>query len=116
MKLKIDRWCYDNGYVRPGVRVSKLACSKKSGSLNLEQVFATKKRVYDQSQIQKGKPFSYVEVIVYQNDNNSVSKEYLQALMKMEMPIYMALSHPPRLQKVVDVQMIPWNDLTCRSI
>ena len=115
LTLKINRWCHDNGYVRSGLRVSKLACSKKSGTLNLEQVFETDKRVYDQSQTQKGKPFSYVEVVVHQNDNNSKSKEYLQALMKMEMPVYMALSDPPRLQKVVDVQMIPWKELIFQS-
>ena len=52
--------------------------------LSLSHAYGTQKLVYDQSQIQLGKPFSYVEVVVYQDDNSEEHKKYLQALIKME--------------------------------
>ena len=85
------------------------------GTLSLPHLYDSHRRIYNQSQIQSGKPFPYVEVVVCQDDNHSDGNDYLQALVNMEMPIYIALSHPIRLQKITDIRTIPWGILALKS-
>ena len=54
-------------------------------------------------------------MVVCQDDNHSDENDYLHALIHMEMPIYVALSHPIRLQKITDIRTIPWETLALKS-
>ena len=108
----IHDWCRRNGYIRSGISISKLPCSDGMGTLNLPHLYDSQRRVYNQSQIQSGKPFPYVEVVVCQDDNHSDGKDYLHALINMEMPIYVALSHPIRLQKITDIRYYPLGNIS----
>ena len=115
-KSTIHDWCYEHDYVRSSIRISKLPCSHKEGTLSLSHLHHTHKRLYNQPQTQSGTPFPYVEVVVfYQDDHNPDSQNYLNALIEMQMPIYVALANPPRLQKISTVSAIPWKDLARQS-
>ena len=109
---KLIDWCYATGHVRAGVGVSALPSSCQRGCLDLNVFQATHQKVYQQSHLQLGKPFPFIQVVVCREDMEDPDKElYLKSLFDMRCPVYFACADSQRLQEVLSIEDIPWSQL-----
>ena len=111
----ISDWCFKTGHLRPSVSIKQLPTTSQGGQLNLSILQHSQQLIYNRPQLHKGNPFPFVEVVLYKNEYSPENKDYLTALLNMKMPIYLAYSNPPRLEKCTAIHDICWTELASKE-